>query len=179
MITLPETKVESAATTKIDGRPVLHAVYFDAENKVAVAADGWILAVVPCETDETALVAVETVKECRKNKTNKTFDVAPDGQSVSFCSKAGNVTVETVQGTFPRYQSVAVDRKRPDDDGTVTIGISVKLLARLAEAVSYDGDHIALTIDTANLSKPYTVHSPTHYGEKDAFGMIMPYRLDR
>lgn len=182
MITLPDTKIEKAAVQKFDGRPVLNAVYFDAERQVAVAADGYILAVVPCEcefnTDQkNVLVPLDAIKELRKVKANKTFDVSEDGKSVSFCSKAGNVTVETTDGHFPDYTRITADAKKPGTENTVTIGLSAKFLLRLAEAVSNDGDHIALTIQTDNLGSPYTVHSPSHYSDKDAMGLIMPYHI--
>lgn len=182
MITLPDTKIEKAAVQKYDGRPILQSVFFDAEHQVAVAADGFILAVVPCEcefnTDQkNVLVPLDAIKELRKAKANKTFDVSEDGKSVSFCSKAGNVTVETTDGHFPDYEKITVEARKPDTENTITIGLSVKYLLRLAEAVSNDGDHIALTIRTDSLGSPYTVHSPSHYSDKDAMGLIMPYHI--
>lgn len=183
------TRVEEAAAK--DEPKALHGVYYDADNKVVVATNGYILAIVPVDADDndqSGIIPYDVVKESQKaagRKNPAVFDMSEAGNgTVSFPGKVGKVICDTQDGTFPKYQQIVPeekhdytetvpDRKEREQLGTVTITFNVNLLADLAKAMGVKGQ-IHMTIDLGDVNRPFLVKPGMGANEPRAIGAIMP-----
>lgn len=182
MITLPYSKIENAITVD-ESRPVLSDVWFDAGKGRLVAADGFILAVVPVETEDSDMgghIPLEAVKEARRNKGRAYLEAGEDYVTVPFND---DNRWTRPPWPFPDYDQIV---PVPDEEH-VRITLDARRLMQLAEAlceeehrakrkgaVNHDAWGITLTFKPDGVS-PVLVH-PLHEPNKPRgrYGVIMP-----
>jgi len=183
MITLPHSKIENVVTVD-ESRPVLSDVWFDQANQCLVAADGFILAVVPVEAEESDAgghVPLEAVKEARKATKGRAYLEAKDGL-VSLPFAEGREW-ERPGWPFPDYRQIVPDV----DEDCVRVTFDARRLMQLAEALCEEENcakrpngknrdifGVTLTFKPDGVS-PVLVH-PLHEPNKPKgrFGVIMP-----
>lgn len=179
MITVPQSKIEKAAA-KDKSRPVLTGVYYHAETKCLVAADGHIMAVVPVEADDetkSCIIPAGTIKDAREMGT-----VNYKETGIHYPSKHGAVTVQPIEGNFPDYTQIIPLDQEPGTDGTFTMAVDARKLLRVAEAICPDKRQLYVAL-TGRVNenehngngkahaKPYSVRSTDHSCK--AIGVIM------
>jgi hypothetical protein len=167
-----ETHIEEAASTD-KSRPQLRGVYHDAQNGKIVAADGWIMAVVPVKSDgdDSAIVGLDTVKEAwRANKRGPELELSKN--EVKFEEATGIVTSRTVEGHYPDYQQI-IPKDEIGDEGTITIALNPSLLLRLAKAMGASGKRSGVAITVRHVGNAMIVR-PINGDVPKAFGVIMP-----
>lgn len=185
MIPLPKAKIELAAARDSNGQ-ALNSVYYDARRKRLVAADGYVIAVHSVSgtpTSESGMVSIEHVaierKLARKKKEQPAISLSDGHVQLA----GANLSGIQVEGKFPDYQKILEDAHEPDDEGTVTIGLDVKKLYRLAQALQAERRgslNVTVTIVTGESQvsgKSMTVR-PIDCGKEDGpVGLLMPLCL--
>jgi DNA polymerase III sliding clamp (beta) subunit (PCNA family) len=178
------------ATAKDDSRPMLQEVLIERTeermsaiggryNGVAVACDGFVLAIVPVWLDNEDVpgpVKADLLADAVKRWPIKAG--APEIQlgetEVSYMSKTGRVTAaRSSGGTFPDYRKIVPEKRYCKEKRKgQTFAINPKLLQRLASAlgVTYPKFTVAKRFD------PIIIE--THVGQGRElmvpFGLLMP-----
>lgn len=183
MITLSYSKIE--VVPPADGeRLALDDVWYDEADKCLVAADGFILAVVPVEaedSDEGGHVPLEAIKAARKATKGRAYLEAGDG--LVSCPFSEGEEWERPGWPFPDYRQIV---PTPDDD-YVRVTLDARRLMQLAEALCEEENRakrvngknrdifgVTLTFKPDGVS-PVLVH-PVHEPNrpKGRYGVIMP-----
>lgn len=162
-------------------------MYYDAEGKCFVAADGYVIVVHPVPDvpeSESGMVSTEYVTLERKfaRKKKERPGVKFDGDCVQLVQ--ADLSGSQVEGKFPDYQKILEDAHEPGDEGTVTIGLDAKKLYRLAQALQKTGKHESLnmiiTIVTGESHEPSQAMTvrPVDCGKDGPMGLLMPLYLD-
>jgi hypothetical protein len=137
-----------------------------------------VVPIVAGKSDKTGPVSPEALKAARK--------FAGKASEVEFSANGhielvnGATFPRTDRGQFPPTEQVIPAYKR-GTDGTLTVGLNVKYLLALAEALGADKKHpvvhITIQIPTkgADMLDPYVV--TTSCGRDEAFGVLMPTRV--
>lgn len=183
MITLPYSKIEVIPPQ--DGeRLTLMDVWYDEANRCLVAADGFMLAVVPVEADDCDVgghVPLEAVKEARKKKGRAYLLADEDFITLPFGDDGQRWTRPV--WSFPDYRQIV---PTPDEE-YVRVTFDARRLMQLAEAlcqqenranrkgaVNHDAWGVTLTFKPDGVS-PVLVHPQTDHGKvKGRYGVLMP-----
>jgi DNA polymerase III sliding clamp (beta) subunit (PCNA family) len=174
---LPEAKIELAASNE-ESRYTLRAVQINKETKQAIATNGHILAVVPCEMsdeDHTGLISPDSIKQIRamqKRSKGVPVNVLVNGKATATGTNE-KAEFELVVGQFPRVD--AVIPKGEGYEGECTIALNADLLLQLAKAIgarNYNGQHI-VKLWVKDRSSSVLVKTSENV---DAVGVIMPVR---
>jgi hypothetical protein len=165
--------------------------HLDKEKNAVVATDGMALAYLPVTVraeDVAGPINVEAIKTARKSTPKDQPDLSLD---------VNDQTIKTQDGTsFPRARPDRDGDKFPDvsqviptldESRTVHVCFNAALLLRLAEAIGAIGEDvkqkvIVLSFNPADRSAPMLVRtlrdSEIVRGEKEPFGVLMPYRFN-
>lgn len=163
----------------------------DTKAKRIVATDGRCLVSIPvdfgpCDPEEhgTAIVTSEAIAESLKMANGRhaqpaTIDV--QGECVSVMTNLGMRNGHRViDGQFPRVDAVI-----PASKTKLTIGLDVRLLAKIADALGVDGVRIEIPIQSiegpasrervagAMMIRPISLRGES-IPSPDAFGVLMP-----
>ena len=139
----------------------------------AIATDGKILAVVPCELqhdDKGERIAIKALKESRKAGGSKA-EHAFIGLETSHSVAAGGAQYPVTQHRPP-----VMDRIVPGDNrapAIVKIRLDASLLLRLAKALGSQHDRVSLEISG---EADVVIVRPMGENCDEAFGLIMPVR---
>lgn len=138
----------------------------------AIATDGKILAVVPCELqheDAGNRIAIKALKESRKaggSKVEHAFVALTETHTVA----AGGAQYPVTQHRPPNMAGIVPDMGLPDG---VKIGLDASLLLRLAKALGSQNDRVLLEISGES---DVVIVRPIGENCDEAFGLIMPVR---
>ena len=183
MITLPYSKIE-VVPPRDGGRLTLDDVWYDEADKCLVAADGFILAVVPVEAEESdkgGHVPLEAVKSARKAAKGRAYLEAGDG--LVSCPFAGDKRWERPSWPFPDYRQIV---PVPDEEH-VKVTLDARRLMQLAEALCEEencakrvngknrdifGVTLAFKPDGVSPVLVHPLHEPNK--PKGRYGVIMP-----
>jgi len=164
----PQHKPEAACYRPLKGfmeRPCLQSVLL--EDGKLIATDGNILSVIPCSVDKndppTTLIPFEAVKESRKASGKLHPSVVLNGDARLLDGRTFPIDTDS---RFPKWQSVV-----PESFTAFTIGLNVKLLKRLADAIGAE----VVKIEFSHENKAFRVTDIG--GDSDAWGIQMPCRL--
>jgi len=162
--------------------------YLDAEAEKLVATDGHRLIVVPVEleADTSGFIARDVLAEGRKlAKKARLAEVVLEGkQKLSN----GAVFPTNQERHFPPWRA-AVPDFQPGDKGTLTVGLDVRYLKELADALGCKDGAVVITIRLppkgADALDPILVQALaprekttlTDYRDPDAFAVLMPMRV--
>ena len=139
----------------------------------AIATDGKILAIVPCELqhdDKGERIAIKALKESRKAGGSKA-EHAFIGLETSHSVAAGGAQYPVTQHRPP-----VMDRIVPGDNrapAIVKIRLDASLLLRLAKALGSQHDRVSLEISG---EADVVIVRPMGENCDEAFGLIMPVR---
>lgn len=169
---LPDSQIELAADDTTS-RYTLSAIKIDVERKRAMAANGCILAIVPCvveDGDHSALISIDTVKKIRAmQKRAKSVPVKVTTNGKVVATGAGETAeYELVTGTFPWADEVI-----PKYEGSATITLDVNLLMRLVKAMTPKGEELIVSLTIKDAQSGVLVKTSKN---PDAVGVIMPRR---
>ncbi len=184
-------KLDQAVSRYEDARFATEHIHIDTDNKCAVATDGRILAVVPCEPSPTeeiigvpALVPVDAFKAARRaaggGQKNPDLVLMVDDR-VTVQDGAGKRTFDQGKGEFPNYKNVIPAAGA----GKIELVINANLLQKLANALGSSGGvklEIQHVVDDKGVHKHIernkgirvTPITQGTEGENDAYGVIMP-----
>jgi len=169
-------QIEKAASTD-KNRFTINTVYFD--NGHAIATDGRIMAIVPCEHSEEEqgkAVQAEDFSKVRKaqgakasyveGKLNGSFSATgKNGESYSY--KLGEYI-------YPNYKQVIPQN---DTEASFQVSFDANLLLKLAQAIGAGGiekGSLLVTLTVIDSEKPILVKANNN---KESFGVMMPVRI--
>ena len=173
----PEYKIWKAVATE-SSRPVLTGVYLDPKGYM-VAADGYLLAVVPCKIqgklEEGVIIPTFVLSEAHKRRPKYSdslpllfIEASDNGVLISSAFGDGQITSRPIDGTYPawRWQIPPLSEMMAS---TKQISYDPKLMLRLSEA-------IGITFPVMFLSKNVESHQypAVVTGLDRALGLIMP-----
>lgn len=144
MITWPWSKIEGVTAEDKKDRPVLADVYFEVGEDgegLLIAADGFILAVVPVEhgpEDTTGHIPVSVIEVGRRLFKRERLHIVADYEIVrlppgaeKYARYRGSVSFPDWREVVPSYESADYLEK----DDVVSVILDVRHLMRLAEAL--------------------------------------------
>ena len=138
----------------------------------AIATDGRILAVVPCELqheDTGNRIAIKALKDSRKaggSKAEHAFISLTETHSVAV----GGAQYPVARHALPRMAGIVPEMGRTDG---VKIRLDASLLLRLAKALGSQNDRVLLEISGES---DVVIVRPMGQNCDEAFGLIMPVR---
>lgn len=162
---VPEEEIELCCTKDFT-RPVLRHVFYDAERKKLVAADGFMLAVVPvdCDHEESCMIPPEAIIEARKKK----IDLEFDGEYVGLFG--GDIKWRLGKGKYPDYTQIMAFSGPKPETHEATIALSAQKLITLNRAVTVEKNQ-SMELWCANRDAPIIIKS----GE--SMGLLMPMNI--
>jgi len=167
--------------SKEPSRAALQQVLVDEKDKVAVATNGKVMAIVPVELKDgwnrfvngVRLLPTEAITKARKIA--KKNDLARIGLNGGAVLDDGT-EIPTVDHAFPNWRNILP--KDANLDGGFSVALDAKLLHDLAEAIN-DGKDKAQRVVTLHFHKEApemsAIKVTTRGGE--AYGVIMPCRI--
>lgn len=169
---LPKARIEEAAS-KEETRFTLRAVKVDVEKKRAMATDGHMLAIVPCEvsdSDKSSLLSTDSIKQIRamEKRAKSTPVTLSLGEKVSAIGRGETGEYDLVTGQFPNVDAVI-----PKYDLPVTISFNAELLYRLAKAMTATGDNLIVSLTVKDRESSILVKAGAN---PEAIGVLMPTR---
>lgn len=166
-------KIENAASTD-STRLSINGIYF--ENSQAIATDGRILAIVPCEhTDSEAkhIVKLDDFKLIRKAQSKAEYVEANlNGEIKAVGQKGESYTFQKLDCTFPNYKQVLPAKNRPVN---CKIAFDVSLLLKLALALGADKEQATVTLEIEDNLAPIVVRA-NNQSDSTSYGVLMPVR---
>ncbi len=184
MITLPYSKIEVVPPQ--DGEHLtLDDVWYDKEHQCLVAADGFIMVVVPVEAEESDTgghIPLEAIKAARKATKGRAYLEADKDWRVSS-PFVEDGQWERPTWPFPDYRQVVPVA----DEECVTVTLDARRLMQLAEALCEEENRakrvngknrdifgVTLTFKPDGVSPilVYPLHEPNK--PRGRFGIIMP-----
>lgn len=164
-------KIEKAAG-RSDYRPAIAQPYLDVEEKVIVATDTFMMAIVPVELDDgdtSGAVPTQALVEARR-RTTKT---KPQGIRLNGRAEVGDGDVSfkrpAENSPFPAWRTIA-DKKRGKP--VAEFGINPFFLARLAEAIGCVKDE-AVKVTYYGPTESLVIEPLRSTGR----GVLMPVRI--
>jgi len=163
-------------------RPLLGHVLIkrtNVDSGMAVASDGFILAVVPVTLDESDRVGLVSAKYLRESLK------AAKGTPISL----NDTNVGNSKGLFPRYEwDIDGNSEYPEYQNIIpkppmgstvnVLGINLKLLTRVTQAIG-SPKPIILTLCGGNVSLLLVEHHLRENGVPvPPFGLVMPMHID-
>jgi hypothetical protein len=187
VITFPWSKIETVVPASGD-RPTLEDVWFDKGKSQLVATDGFILAVIPVDSQEGDVeghIPMDAIKEGRRKARDSRLYIGSK-QATVWVEFNGEKEYERPDLPFPDYEQI-VPSYNPDDDDVVQICLDARRLMQLAEALcqqqdrankngtkKYDAFGVTLTAKKGGIC-PILVHPIWDNGKrKGRYGVIMP-----
>lgn len=156
------------ACAQDDTRPVLTGVLIDVEREVAIAADGFMLAIVPCtitkdegEGPNRLLLPKALVKE------SKGFGITVKDGFAETLTKNGLISMRLLEGTYPNIDNLVP--KKVAAKPTHTTGFNYKYVQRLADAIALPFQFVVLHESEEGPGIPFVM-----LGDSGAIGVLMP-----
>lgn len=139
----------------------------------AIATDGRILAVVPCELEQADTgnrIAIKALKEARKVGGSKVESAWLQTTEAASITRDG-AHYPVTQITPPNMAGIVPDEHRAP--AVVKIRLDASLLLRLAKALGSEQERVMLEISSEN---DVVIVRPCGENFNEAFGLIMPVR---
>jgi len=164
-------KLHEASSRDI-GRYSMQHVSLDDGNLVAL--DDHILAVVPVEIEEgdtDGLIPREALIDACKapSKNGGIASIEANGSIIVRSTPESMSTYQRPEGPFPTWRQVV-----PSSSG-FKVAFNPELFARLVKAIG-SHDSVTLTFTDGEAPECHPIHVQ---GEGEAYGIIMPVRVDR
>lgn len=167
--------------TKDQTRPMLAQPWLDMENERLLACDGFALAVVPVDVDETDFtgpVPVDALKMARKDRRGedltKTIECGPENVQVQ--NGAGKLVLDREAGRYPDVEQIIPHALKTGADVTV-VALDAKRLYDLARAICDTRGTAKVKLYIGKNTHPLYVE-PVTTEENAPFGVLMPVRID-
>lgn len=160
------------AAAQDDTRPVLTGIWIDTERKQAIAADGFLIGVVPCEIEGPIPDGQIVIpKDIVKKASGFSIRVESGQASTNEKGRGMRVYADLLSGTYPNVYNLIPKAVR--NHPTKHFAFNYKYIQRLAEAIDSPWQ-AAILFEPQDLDSPYVL-----VGESGGVGVIMPMVLDK
>jgi len=183
MITWPWSKIEKVVPPP-DGRPAIEDVYFDKEEGNLVATDGFVMAIVPVESepqDTTGHIPLEAITAGRKQARKSRLYIEAHAERVKIVFNDG-LDFPRSPLPYPDYKQI-VPAYDPEDEEIACVTFDARCLMRLAEALCQaedrakkNSEHLGVTLTFHKDGvRPILVHPLWDNGRvRGRYGILMP-----
>ena len=164
-------KVEACASREV-GRYAMHGIKVEGDR--AVATNGFVIAVVPVESEDGddahgQIVPAEAIKLARKVAGAKADAVV----TVNGTVRAAGQELQAIDGEFPRYQACIPSVTA---ESHVMVTLDARLLSMLFDAIA--GDDGAVTFCVSRKAGEPVVLVPNACNDSGGIGVVMPISYD-